>query len=76
MSYEIMYAVIRTADNVIKAEPEVPLEVDGKWLTDRAFHTRDGQEYLGKLMARDEEHAVLQWRTFWTRVNHNMRAQA
>lgn len=73
---ETFYAVIRTADNVIGAEPEVLLEVNGKWLTDRAFHTRDGQEYLGKLMARDEEHAVLQWRTFWTRLKRNTRAQA
>ncbi len=73
---ETFYAVIRTADNVIEAEPEVLLKVSGKWVTDRAFHTRDGQEYLGKLMARDEEHAVLQWRTFGTILNRNTRAQA
>lgn len=73
---ETFYAVIRTADNVIEAEPEVLLKVNGKWITDKAFHTRDGQEYLGKLMARDEEHAVLQWRTFGAILNRNTRAQA
>lgn len=73
---ETFYAVIRTADNVIEAEPEVLLKVSGKWVTDRAFHTRDGQEYLGKLMARDEEHAVLQWRTFGAILNRNTGAKA
>jgi hypothetical protein len=38
---ETFYAVIRTADNVIEAEPEVLLKVNGKWLTDVGFHERE-----------------------------------
>jgi len=73
---ETFYAVIRTADNVIEAEPEVLLKVSGKWVTDVGFHEREAGKYLGKLMARDEEHAVLQWRTFGAILNRNTRAQA